>query len=116
MKPIKTRTKNTITNTKNIKKNKRVCILAVNSGMLSWFKALFAGKFSSPPSVRLMGSAEEKREGTEEEIAMWQNHVRSAKRTKGYALLWKSMRMVRDINFDSFEPVRVGKMSQELWK
>jgi hypothetical protein len=47
---------------------------------------------------------------------MWQDHVKAAKRTKGYALLWKNMRIVRDIYFDSYEPVRVGEMSKDLWK
>ena len=101
---------------KNIKRNQRVCILAVNSGILFWLKSLFTGKFSSPPSVRLMGSVGEKREGTDEEIAMWQDHVKAAQRTKGYGLLWKNMRMVRDIHFDSFEPVQAGEMTRELWK
>jgi hypothetical protein len=101
---------------KNFEKNQRVCILAVNSGILLWLKSLYTGRFSTPPSVRLMGSAGEKRVGTDEEIAMWQNHVKAAKRTKGYDLLWKDMRMVRDLYFDSFEPVRMGKMPQSQWK
>lgn len=101
---------------KNIDLNPRVCILAVNSDVTLWQKSLFTGKFATPPAVRLMGSAGEKREGTVEEIAMWQDHVKAAKGTKGYDLLWKNMRMVRDIYFDSFEPVLAGEMTQELWK
>jgi hypothetical protein len=41
-----------------------------------------------------------RRKGTDEEIAMWQNHVKMAQRTKGYDLLWKNMRTVRDIYFE----------------
>ena len=67
------------------------------------------------PAVRLMGSMGKKREATEEEVAMWQNHVKIAQGTKGYDLLWKNMRTVRDIYFDSFEPVSCGEMTQGLW-
>ena len=58
---------------------------------------------------------EKKREASAEEIAMWQNHVRMAQGTKGYDILWKNMRTVRDIYFDSYEPVRCGEMTQNLW-
>jgi hypothetical protein len=101
---------------KNMERNPRVCILAVNSDFAFWQKSLFAGRFVTPPAVRLMGSVGQKREGTEEEIAMWQNHVKAAQRTKGYELMWKNMRMVRDIHFDSFEPVSCGEMTQGLWE
>ena len=101
---------------KNIERNPRICILAVNSNITFWQKSLFTGGFATPPAVRLMGSAGEKREGTEEEIAMWRDHVKLAKGTKGHDLMWKDMRMVRDIYFDSFEPVLAGKMTQNLWK
>jgi uncharacterized protein len=105
----------TVNMSRNIERNPRVCILAVNSDPSFWQKSLFVGRFTSPPAVRLMGSVGEKREGTEEEIAMWQNHVKAAQGTKGYDLTWKNMRMVRDINFDSFDPVPFGEMTQGLW-
>jgi hypothetical protein len=63
-----------------------------------------------------MGSAEKKREATEEEIAMWQDHVKLARGTKGHDLMWKNMRRVRDFYFYSFEPVLMGEMTQDLWK
>ena len=101
---------------KNIEENPKVCILAVNSNPTYWQKSLIIGKFISPPSVRLIGSIKEKRDGTEEEIAIWQNHVKDALGTKGHTIMWKNMRTVRDIHFDSFEPVTCGEMTQELWK
>lgn len=101
---------------RNLERNPRVCILAVNSHPTFWQKSLLAGKFETPPAVRLMGSVGKKREGTEEEIAMWQNHVKLARGTKGYDLMWKNMRMVRDIYFDSFGPVLMGEMTKDLWK
>ena len=30
--------------------------------------------------------------------------------------MWKNMRMVRDIHFDSFEPVLMGEMTKGLWE
>jgi hypothetical protein len=101
---------------RNLERNPRVCILAVNSNPTFWQKSLLAGKFETPPAVRLMGSVGKKREATEEEIAMWQNHVKLARGTKGHELIWKNMRRVREIYFDSFEPVLLGEMTQDLWK
>ena len=104
---------------RKLERNPWVCILAVNSNPTFWQKSLLAGKFETPPAVRLKGFAGKKREGTKEEIAMWQNHVKLARGTKGYDLMWKNMRMVRDIYFDSFEPVSCGErgeMTQDLWK
>jgi predicted pyridoxine 5'-phosphate oxidase superfamily flavin-nucleotide-binding protein len=100
----------------NVEQNPRICILAVNSDPTFWRKSLFVGRFATPPAVRLMGSVGKKREATDEEVAMWQNHVKSAQGTKGYDLLWKNMRTVRDIYFDSFEPVSCGEMTQDLWR
>ena len=101
---------------KNFERNPRVCILAVNSNPTFWLTSLVDGKFETPPAVRLMGSVGKKREGTKEEIAMWQDHVKLARGTKGHDILWKNMRKVRDIQFDSFEPVSCGEMTQNLWK
>ena len=58
----------------------------------------------------------EKREATADEAAMWENHVAFARGMKEYELLWGNMRFVRDINFDSFEPVNMGEMTEGLWK
>ncbi len=100
----------------NIERNPRICVLAVNSDPTFWQKSLVLGKFVSPPGVRLMGSTGEKREATEEEIAMWQDHVKAARGTKGHDLMWKNMRSVRDIHFDSFEPVSLGEMTRYSWE
>lgn len=106
----------TMNTSRNIGRNARVCILAVNSDSAFWQKSVFIGAFATPPAVRLMGTVGKKRQASEEEIAMWQDHVKAAKGTKGHDLMWKNMRMVRDISFDSFEPVIFGEMTKELWK
>ena len=63
-----------------------------------------------------MGVVGEKREATEQEIAQWQKKVEAASQLKGYEILWKNMRTVRDIYFDSFEPVHTGSMTGNLWE
>ena len=100
---------------RNLKRNPRVCILAVNADKAFWGQSLVEGKFISPPAVRLLGTAGELREATADEVAAWQEKIAIAKGTKGYSLLWERFGRVRDITFDSFEPVLVGEMTKGLW-
>jgi len=100
----------------NLNRNPRVCILAVNADRLFWGKALIEGRFATPPAVRLSGTAGELRKATADEVAAWQEKVAIAKSTKGYKLLWEKMAKVRDIAFDSFEPVLMGVMTDGIWK
>jgi len=100
----------------NLDKDQRVCVLAVNSHTSYWRKSFITGRCEAPPSVRLLGTVGKKREATEEEVAMWEKHTEFARGMKGYELLWGNMRFVRDIYFDSFEPVNMGEMTQDLWK
>lgn len=100
---------------KNIERDNRVCIMAVHSDSNYWGTALMEGKFQTPPAVRIMGTVGEKRKATQEEIDMWQKKVESAKTLKGYELLWKNMRHVRDIKFNDFKPVLMGAMTSDLW-
>jgi hypothetical protein len=94
-----------------------VCILAVNADRAFWGGALVAGKFASPPAVRLIGTVGELRKATAEELAEWQKRTGLANGTKGYALLkWGEMYDVRDVHFDSLEPIEMGgDMTWGLW-
>lgn len=98
----------------NLQNNKKVCVLAVNSSRWFWIKSLFGGRFASPPAIRLYGTVGEVREATEKEIKLWHHRVRWTRASKGYALMWKNMKMVRDINFYRLEPVNIGVMTQGL--
>ena len=106
----------------NLKVNPRVCIMAVNADKMFWGKSLFEGKFPAPPGIRLMGTAGELREAKPEENAMWQKKVGFAKcrvqnakvKMKGYKIMWEGMSHVRDIKFDSFEPVYLSEMTAGL--
>ena len=105
---------NPIATPRNLQHNPRVCIMAVNADKLFWGKALIEGKFTMPPAVRLSGTASELRKATADEVAAWQEKIALAKGTKGYELLWSHFSNVRDITFDSFEPVSVGEMTSTL--
>lgn len=99
----------------NVENNKKVCVLAVNSSRWFWLTSLISGRFASPPSVRLHGVAGDLREATEAEIALWQKRVKRVRFSKGHAVMWRNMRMVRDIEFTGIEPVQM-EMTTQAWK
>ena len=105
---------------RNLDRDNRVCVLALNPSMLFMLRAFVRGKYPSPPAVRLQGTVGPRRKATAEEIATFQNilWVRLCRllRLKGYQRAWKSLRHVRDVTFHSFEPVQTGIMTRHLWK
>lgn len=100
---------------RNLDQDPRVCVLAAHGGFWSTMASLFRGRFATAPGVRLMGMAGEPRPATEAEESLWRKRIKMFRWLKGYDLLWKDMTHVRDIRFDSFEPVRVGLMTKGLW-
>ena len=100
---------------RNLERDQRICVLAVTGGFLYMLKALFKGRFDRPPGVRLMGRAGARRIATDEEMRTWQARIKPYRRFKGYNLLWKDTRYVREVTFEKFEPLRLGAMSQGLW-
>jgi len=100
----------------NLEQQPHVCILAVNSSKWFWLRALFLGRFPSPPAVRLRGAVGARRQATPAEIARWRKRVGWTRWLKGYPMLWGNLRFVRDIQFQSIEPVRLGAMTQGLWQ
>ncbi len=100
---------------RNLDQNPQVCVLAAHGGFWSTMASLFRGRYTTAPGVRLLGMAGELRSATEAEERLWLERVKIFRRLKGYDLLWKDMTQVRDIRFDSFEPVRVGLMTRGLW-
>lgn len=99
----------------NLRRDPRVCILAVNADRTFWGKSLAAGKFLNPPAVILTGTAGPMREATADEIASFKNKVASARGTKGYNMLWEPLHTVRDLKFDSFQTIETGEMTAGLW-
>ena len=100
---------------KNLSANNQICVLAVNSSRWFWLKSLLGGRFASPPAVRLHGEASELRPATEQEMGLWQKRVRRVRFTRGHALIWRGMSMVREIRFTRIEPVLIGEMTRDLW-
>ena len=99
----------------NLRYNKQVCVLAVNSSRWYWIKSLVGGKFTSPPAVRLHGVAGDLRDATDMEIALWQKRIQRVSFSKGYALMWRNMNKVRDVEFTKVEPVHIGGMTRDIW-
>lgn len=96
---------------KNLKTNKRVCVLALKTSKWLFIKMLFLGRSTEPFAVRLMGTVGETRPATDEEMAQFRKRVAPFRMLKGHDLLWGNLRHVRDITFDSFEPVRIGGLT-----
>ncbi len=102
---------------RNLHRDPRVSILAVNSSRLFWLRALFVGRFPAPPAIRLHGRVVgEPREATAGELARWRRRVRLLRGLRGYSLLWGRLRRVRDLEIDAAEPVRLGSMTAGLWQ
>ena len=100
----------------NGNENKKICVLAVNSGKLFWLKSLLFGGFSKPPAIRLYGKLGNRRKATEKEIKLWQKRVKSVSFTKGHKLMWVNMKTVRELSFDQVEPVQMGEITRQAWK
>lgn len=95
--------------------NPNVCIMAVNSGFLFWFRSLMKGRFSAAPGIRLNGTAGQRRKATPEEIRLYQESVRSTRRFKGHKLIWDGLETVREVHLESFDPVGYPGMTDHLW-
>lgn len=98
----------------NFESNRRISILAVNSGAWYWLKSIRSGRFPSLPGVRLHGRVGDRRPATVPEIDDWRERIKKARKTKGYKLIWEKLAQVRDIEFDSFEPITAGVMTKHL--
>lgn len=100
----------------NFERNQRISVLAVNSGTWYWLKSIRSGRFATLPGVRLHGRVGSRRSATQQEIEAWRERVKKARKNKGYKLLWENLAHVRDIEFDSFEPIKTGTMTKHLLK
>ncbi|ADY57602.1 pyridoxamine 5'-phosphate oxidase-related, FMN-binding protein [Syntrophobotulus glycolicus DSM 8271] len=99
---------------KNIDLNNHVCILCVNTGKLFWLKSLYLNRFGKPSGLKLIGTAGNKREATEEEIESFRSYIKPLKSFKGYHTLWDNLQYVREVRFTDYYPVNTGKMTFDL--
>lgn len=95
---------------KNAKTNRRVCIMAVNSGRWYWIKSLLAGKFSEPPMMKIYGEIGERRAARPEEIERANRRLGWMKALPGGKKLFGRLDFVREIRFDGFELVKLAAM------
>ncbi|QVI18929.1 pyridoxamine 5'-phosphate oxidase family protein [Nocardia tengchongensis] len=101
---------------RNLDRDPRVCLMAVDGRPLYWFRSLLTARFPSPPGVRLYGTAGPARPATEDEMRQVRARVRIPVRLKGGALLWSDFSQVRDITFTDYRPVRYPHMMSHLWQ
>jgi hypothetical protein len=94
--------------TKNLDRDKKVCILLLKNNKWFWIKTVLFGQFDHPPGIRLMGTVGERREATTQEIDAFNKPLKKLKYFKGYQPLWGVMKHGRDIFFESFETVKCG--------
>lgn len=100
------------TSSRNMENNQKVCVLAVRTGLLFWTCAFLRGRFSSPPAIRLQGTAGPRRAATDAELALWRRRARGLSATRGYRAVWRDMTTVREITFNSAHGLDLGEMTQ----
>lgn len=99
---------------KNVKTNKNICVLSVNSGKWFWLKSIFNGKFEDYPAMKLYGYLGAKRKASEDEIRRLNRRMKSTKGMKGNLYLWSDMDTVREVHFTKVEKINLGKMTAGL--
>jgi hypothetical protein len=100
---------------RNLDRDPRFIVLAVDSSALRFVAALARGRFPRAVATRLSGTAEPRRWATDEEVARFRRRVRAVRRLKGHDLLWGAGRIrARDLVFDLELPVHLGPMTAHL--
>lgn len=94
--------------------NKKVCVLAVNSGNIFWLKSLFSGRFNKYPAMKLYGELGERREATSKEKQRLDRRMAATRGLKGNKYLWANMPYIREINFTKAEKINLGNMTDHL--
>ena len=95
----------------NLDNNGRVCLLALNTSKIFWFKAFLKGVFEKPSGIKLVGTVGEKRQATPEEKEAFLGKVKKLKRFKGFQILWGNLTYVRDITFTDYYSINTGAMT-----
>lgn len=92
---------------RRLERDPRVCVMALNSSRWELLKTLWRGEADRPYGVRLFGVAGARREATDAELERFARRVRRLRFLRGHGLLWGNARLVRDVRFHAFEPVRI---------
>ncbi len=100
---------------RNLERDPRVCVMALNSRRWLLFSALLRGRAVKPFGVRLDGTAGERRPATAAELERLGRRVRAYRFLRGHRMVWGRMRAVREIRFHSFEPVLIPPLGRDPW-
>ncbi|MGK2950610.1 MAG: pyridoxamine 5'-phosphate oxidase family protein [Acidimicrobiales bacterium] len=102
---------------RNLEHDPRVTVMAVDSGLVTWVRALVTGRFATSPGVRLLGEAGPARPASDDEKQAFQRSVRPALLTRGGRAMWGRFDDVvaRDLTFTDVVPVRIGSTTAGLW-
>lgn len=100
---------------RNLARDPRVCVLAVDASRWALLRTLARGKVTRPFGVRLYGTAGERRPATPEEVGRVQRRVSRFRLLRGHQILWGRLRMVRDVRFHGFEPIRIPQLGSAQW-
>jgi hypothetical protein len=102
---------------RNLDRDPRCAVLAVDSSKLTWARALLTGQFDAPPGVRLIGTVGPARTATSEERERFGRAVRSALHTRGGRRMWGNQERLRarDLTITGVVPVRIPAMTRDLW-
>jgi uncharacterized protein len=103
---------------RNLEHDPHLTLLAVDSSLTTWLRALVKGRFPTAPGVRLVGTAAEARPATQAEIERFQRAVRTTLWTKGGRAMFgrTSHIRARDLTFTDVLPVRIGTLTKHLWR
>jgi hypothetical protein len=102
---------------RNLDRDPRLTVMAVDSGRRTWYRALIRGRFDAPPGLRLIGTAGPARPPNDEERARFRRRVGPARRTRGGNRLWGHDEhfRARDLTFTQVVPIRLASMTADLW-
>lgn len=97
--------------TKNLDRDRKICVLLLDSTRWFWMKAVLFGKFDHAPGIRLTGTVGERRKATAQEINAFKKPLRRLKLFKGYNPLWGVLQSGRNVCFHAFETVKCGPIN-----
>ena len=97
---------------RNVLREPRVTIAAVDSGKLMWLRSLLRGKFAASPGLTLVATVGPPRPSTPEEVAGFHRLLGPLLRTRGGRTLWSRLPQVRDLSVHAIRPIRMGAMTR----
>ena len=99
----------------NLDRNPSLAILAVDSRKLYWLASFIKRKFSTPPALRLIGSASHKQLATEEEIHRCLKEVKSIRSFGASKQLGSRLKFIRKIQFARVDVLNIGSLTNRSW-